>query len=67
MVLIHAAEAVLVRSPEGKLTVDLARYRPVSRLGGDSYGRVPEYYDLPRPDAIWQDKIAATAQAGHGG
>ena len=67
VVLIHAAEAVMVRSPEGKMTVDLAKYRPVCRLGGDSYGRITEFYDLPRPDTIWQDKVAAAERAGHGG
>lgn len=61
------AEGVLERSPGGKMTVDLAKYRPVCRLGGDSYGRICEFYDMPRPDTIWQDKVAAAERAGHGG
>lgn len=67
VLLIHVAEAVLVQAPGGKMTVDLAKYRPVCRLGGDSYGRICEYYYLPRPDTIWQDKVAAAERAGHGG
>lgn len=69
VVLVHVVEAVTHRSPEGKLTVDLAKYRPVSRLGGDAYGRTAEFYDLPRPDTFWQEQghTAAAATLGHGG
>ncbi|KAK9833388.1 hypothetical protein WJX81_000759 [Elliptochloris bilobata] len=69
VVLVHVAEAVVNRSQEGKLTVDLAKYRPVSRLGGDSYARICEAYDLPRPDTFWQAQgpTSAAAKAGHGG
>jgi len=45
----HVAEGVAGRSPTGKLVVDAASLRPVSRLGGVTYGRTSELYDLPRP------------------
>jgi flavin reductase (DIM6/NTAB) family NADH-FMN oxidoreductase RutF len=45
----HVAEAVAGRSPTGKLVVDAAALAPVSRLGGVTYGRTSELYDLPRP------------------
>lgn len=38
------------KSPSGKLIVDIEKYRPISRLGGNTYGRVLEIFDLPRPD-----------------
>jgi hypothetical protein len=38
------------KSPSGKLIVDIERYRPISRLGGNTYGRVCGLFDLPRPD-----------------
>lgn len=62
-------EDIVNRSPEGKVTVDLAKYRPVSRLGGDAYARITEVYDLPRPDRLWQSQgpTAGAALHGHGG
>lgn len=45
----HVAKGVAGRSPTGKLVVDAAALRPVSRLGGVTYGRTSELYDLPRP------------------
>lgn len=38
------------KSPSGKLVVDLAKYAPISRLGGNTYGRVRGAFELPRPD-----------------
>lgn len=46
----HVARGAAGRSPTGKLVVDAAALRPVSRLGGVTYGRTSEVYDLPRPD-----------------
>lgn len=37
------------------VVVDFAKYRPVSRLGGDTYARITETYDLPRPETKAQD------------
>ncbi|KAL6779259.1 hypothetical protein ACKKBF_B18175 [Auxenochlorella protothecoides x Auxenochlorella symbiontica] len=50
VVLMHVADGVAGASPSGKLVVDLAKYAPISRLGGNTYGRVKETFDLPRPD-----------------
>jgi hypothetical protein len=49
VVMAHVAEAVAGRSPTGKLVVDPVLLRPVCRLGGVTYGRVTELYDIPRP------------------
>jgi hypothetical protein len=38
------------KSPSGKLVVDIERYQPISRLGGNTYARVRGLFDLPRPD-----------------
>ena len=43
-----------VRAGKGP-TVDFAKYKPVSRLGGDTYARITETYDLPRPEKRCQD------------
>lgn len=34
------------------LTVDAAKLRPISRMGGITYGRVGEGFQLPRP--VWE-------------
>ncbi|CAN0338420.1 unnamed protein product [Discosporangium mesarthrocarpum] len=34
---------------EGKPTVSLEALKPISRLGGNSYGRVTSTFDLSRP------------------
>ncbi|KAI8467891.1 MAG: hypothetical protein J3K34DRAFT_428932 [Monoraphidium minutum] len=49
VVMIHVAEPVTGRSPSGKLVVDASALRAVCRLGGVTYGRVTELYDIPRP------------------
>lgn len=46
----HVAEAVTGRSPSGKLVVDPLLLQPVSRLGGVTYGRITELFDIPRPN-----------------
>lgn len=49
VVLLHVADSVATRSPRGKLMVDPLKLRAVVRLGGNTYGRVTELFDLPRP------------------
>lgn len=48
--MLHIAEGVAGRSPTGKLVVDPVKLQPVCRLGGFTYGRVTELYDIRRPD-----------------
>ncbi|KDR75814.1 hypothetical protein GALMADRAFT_97726 [Galerina marginata CBS 339.88] len=43
---IHVRKSVL---SEDGMTVDPVKLRPISRLGGLSYGRLLEAFDLPRP------------------
>jgi len=50
VVMIHIAEDVSARSPSGKIIVDSEKLLPISRLGGNTYGRTREMFDLPRPD-----------------
>ena len=40
VVLFHVLEEVAAKSPSGKTIVDIAKYRPMSRLGGNFYGCV---------------------------
>jgi flavin reductase (DIM6/NTAB) family NADH-FMN oxidoreductase RutF len=52
------------KSPSGKLVVDINKYRPISRLGGNTYGRVSGLFDLPRPDrGPTQQKLQYTSTA----
>lgn len=48
----HVQESVL--NEDGK-TIDMAKLRPVARLGGISYGSITSGYALSRPE--WEDKL----------
>lgn len=50
VVMWHVAQGVAGASPSGKLVVDVAKLKPISRLGGNTYGRTSGLFDLPRPD-----------------
>lgn len=63
VVLVHVLEAVTARTGTGKIIVDFAKYAPVSRLGGDTYARITETYDLPRPGKEWQERSAEACRA----
>ena len=63
VVLIHVLEAMTARTGSGKIIVDFAKYAPVSRLGGDTYARITETYDLPRPGKEWQERAAESYRA----
>ncbi|GMH33663.1 hypothetical protein BSKO_01497 [Bryopsis sp. KO-2023] len=55
VVLFHVHKDVAGKSPSGKTILDLSKYLPMSRLGGNYYGRTTSYFDLPRPDRGWQN------------
>ena len=63
VVLIHVLEAVTARTGHGHVIVDFDKYAPVSRLGGDTYARITEVYDLPRPGKDWQERSHAVRKA----
>lgn len=50
VVMFHIADGVAGKSPSGKLIVDINKFAPISRLGGNTYGRTSGLFDLPRPD-----------------
>lgn len=50
VVMFHAHEEVLNLEWEGKPKIDMQRYQPISRLGGNTYGRTETGFDMPRPD-----------------
>lgn len=62
VVMLHIAEGVAGSSPTGKLVVDPVKLQPVCRLGGFTYGRVTELYDIRRPDKNGVYPPAAPAQ-----
>lgn len=62
VVLFHIADGVAGRSPSGKLVVDPTKLQPVCRLGGVTYGRVTELYDIPRPNISGANAAEATAR-----
>ena len=59
VVAMHVLEGVLApTATPGRDVVDPALLAPVSRLGGDTYARIREVYDLPRPGKEWQERRA---------
>ena len=52
VVLVHTAKSVTTFFGEGrgKPAIDFEKFRPLCRLGGDTYGVVGSTFDLPRPD-----------------
>uniref|UniRef100_A0A383W8H8 Flavin reductase like domain-containing protein n=1 Tax=Tetradesmus obliquus TaxID=3088 RepID=A0A383W8H8_TETOB len=62
VVLFHIADGVAGRSPSGKLVVDPTKLQPVCRLGGVTYGRVTELYDIPRPNISGANAAEAAAR-----
>eukprot|EP00210_Caulerpa_lentillifera_P004705 g4489.t1 len=50
VVMFHINKGIAGRTPSGSVKVDFENYKPISRLGGDTYGRVTSTFDLPRPD-----------------
>lgn len=50
VVMFHIHEEVADLECEGKPKIDMSRYQPVSRLGGNTYGRTETGFDMPRPD-----------------
>ena len=55
------------RSPSGKLVVSMQHYQPMSRLGGNTYGRTSGLFDLPRPDRdpVSNKGLAYTSKASN--
>lgn len=50
ILLMHIAKHVLEPTkPNRTPTVDIEKLKPLSRLGGTSYGRTNDIFDLPRP------------------
>lgn len=43
---VHVTESVLA---ENGMTLDPAKLRPVARLGGNTYARLTDAFDVPRP------------------
>jgi len=50
VMMFHVHEEVADYTPTGNVIVDIAALQPMSRLGGNTYGRVAGMFDLPRPD-----------------
>ena len=50
IVMFHANRSVLTTTPSGKAAIDILKFQPMCRLGGNTYGRVTSIFDLPRPD-----------------
>lgn len=51
IVLMHIHEGIASKSPHsGKTIVDIDKYEPIARLGGNFYGRIKEVFELSRPN-----------------
>lgn len=51
VLLFHIAEGAASRSPSGKVVVDKDKIQAMSRWGGNFYGKVTQFYEIPRPSA----------------
>ena len=49
IVVMHIHEGIAGKSPRGKTIVDIDKYEPIARLGGNYYGRIKEVFALARP------------------
>ena len=67
VVRVHVLDAVTDRTATGAPVVAFNRLAAVSRLGGDTYARVTETYDLPRPGKEWQARRAGATVVSGGG
>ena len=56
IVMFHVNESVAKKTPSGSTYVGLEELQPISRLGGNTYGRSRECFDLARPDRDWQKR-----------
>eukprot|EP00798_Chlamydomonas_sp_ICE-L_P021214 gene21214-28123_t len=50
VVMFHTYKGATAKSPSGKLVIDPIKLRPVSRMGGVSYGLVAQLFDMARPN-----------------
>ncbi|KDN45571.1 hypothetical protein RSAG8_04895, partial [Rhizoctonia solani AG-8 WAC10335] len=53
---IHVRKDVWVNDGKGVGMVDPVKLRAVSRMGGITYGRVGEGFEIPRP--VWTDEVS---------
>ena len=60
-------QAVTATAGSGGPVVLFDRLAPVARLGGDTYARVTEVYDMPRPGKEWQARRAGATVVREGG
>ncbi|KAJ9509000.1 hypothetical protein QJQ45_001449 [Haematococcus lacustris] len=51
VVLFHVHHGVTTKSPTGKLVVDPVALAPISRMGGTTYARTTQLFDIGRPSA----------------
>lgn len=62
VVLFHVSEALY--DPAGKGSVRFDGFAPLSRLGGNTYGRTTSTFDLPRPDRAGRNIFGTPGQQG---
>lgn len=67
VVAVHVLDAVTATAGSGGPVVLFDRLAPVARLGGDTYARVTEVYDMPRPGKEWQARRAGATVVREGG
>lgn len=50
ILVVHVHEGIAGKSPHGKTIVDIDKFEPIARLGGNFYGRIKEVFELTRPN-----------------
>jgi flavin reductase (DIM6/NTAB) family NADH-FMN oxidoreductase RutF len=49
---VYIDDAIAVEDEKGRLSIDIARLNPLSRLGGDQYAELGTILDIPRPKLV---------------
>ncbi len=62
ILLLHIHEGVAGKTPHGKTIVDIDKYEPIARLGGNFYCRVKEVFELVRPN---EDQMSKRQEEYH--
>ncbi len=52
ILLFHLHKAVTTSNSKGLTVMDLAKYQPIARMGGESYGRVTSVFEMKNPEAL---------------
>ena len=60
VVMFHAVEELVRQTPSGNKIINYSGYKPLGRMGGDSWVQLAETIDIPRPKITQNDSRSST-------